>query len=787
MKTLRLFGMLLLAISLCLSACGEIENPIEPTPDPKPEEVKSEITIDADITTNGLSFTSDKGEKSISFTTNEDWTLSIAATPSGDAWCSASTTSGTKGNANVKFSVTENTSYDDRSVSVTIKSGTASKTFTITQKYVGALLLTTNKYELSQDGGTIEIEVKANIDYEMEIAESAKDWITEATTRALSTYKHSLNIATNEDVEKREGEIYFKSGDKIETVKIYQEGAEAIIVLSQKEYIVGDAGETISVDIKSNIEYDVQMPDVDWITAETPTRGMSSHTLKYIISPNEGYDSRTAKIVFYDKNSELSETIVVTQQGNIPATTVTLEKAGTMRKLLGDNYLDIKSLKIVGPLNGDDIYYLRRMLGGKNVNQEDWGKLTTLDLSESSIVEGGDWYYETTFDGSVFYSYTSNNIIGESMFVGCANLQEIILPDTVTAIDHGAFQSCPTLISINIPKGLTSISGSAFYDCPRLQKVHITDLSAWCNILFDDPGTNPLCNGGNLYLNNKELTEIVIPDDITEIKKYAFLGASFHNLTLSKNLTTIGENAFSECKFLTSIEIPDNVTAIEVGAFLNCESLSKAIIGNAVSSIGMFTFSGCSNLKEIVLGKNVTTIGMSAFSECKALQYINIPENVCSITSRLFYHCSSLSSITLPENVTSIEGNAFNGCSSLTEITLGRGITSIAYQAFMDCSALVSIDIPEGVTNIMFNTFSGCSSLTTITIGNGITSIEDNAFANCSAIRDFYSYAPTPPNIKSSSFGSYDDNTTLHIPVRSHSKYESSDWAQHFKKIKEMD
>ncbi|WP_303330919.1 BACON domain-containing protein, partial [Bacteroides acidifaciens] len=129
----------------------------------------------------------------------------------------------------------------------------------------------------------IEIEVKANIDYEMEIAESAKDWITEAKTRALTTYKHALTIATNEEVEKREGEIYFKSGDKVETVKIYQEGAEAIIVLSQKEYIVSDTGETISVDIRSNIEYSVQMPDVDWITDEPNTRGMSSHTLRYTI------------------------------------------------------------------------------------------------------------------------------------------------------------------------------------------------------------------------------------------------------------------------------------------------------------------------------------------------------------------------------------------------------------------------------------------------------------------------------------------------------------------------
>ena len=313
MKTSRLLGFAFGAIAFGLLGCGEIENPTEPTPDPKPEEVKSEITIDADIITNGLSFTSATGEKSISFTTNEDWTLSIAATPSGDAWCSASTTSGAKGNANVKFSVTENTSYDDRSVSVTIKSGTASKTFNITQKYAEALLLTTNKYEVGQEGGTIEIEVKANIDYEMEIADNAMGWITETKTRALTAYKHTLNISANEEVDNREGEIHFKSGDKIETVKIYQEGAGTVLVLSQKEYTVSDTGGTISVDIKSNIEYGVQMPDVDWISDETATRSMSSHTLKYTVSPNEEYDSRSAEIIFYDKNSELKDTLKIVQ------------------------------------------------------------------------------------------------------------------------------------------------------------------------------------------------------------------------------------------------------------------------------------------------------------------------------------------------------------------------------------------------------------------------------------------------------------------------------------------
>ena len=299
-------------LTCILASCsdGGSDNPVDPTP--KPEEVKAEISIDSNIVSNGLSFGVASGEQTVSFSANTNWTLSVASTTSGATWCKASATSGSKGTANVKFTVDENTGYDDRSVSVTIKAGSVSKTFTITQKGADALLVTTNKYEVAQEGGKIEVEVKANINYELAISETAKDWITESKSRALTTHKHTFEIALNEESEKREGEITFKSGDKVETVKVYQAGG-AIILLSQNEYTVNDAGETISVDIKSNVEYGVQMPDVDWIADEVSSRGMSSHTLKYVISPNEGYDARSAEIIFYDKNSELKDTLKVIQ------------------------------------------------------------------------------------------------------------------------------------------------------------------------------------------------------------------------------------------------------------------------------------------------------------------------------------------------------------------------------------------------------------------------------------------------------------------------------------------
>ncbi|MBO5381599.1 MAG: leucine-rich repeat protein, partial [Bacteroides sp.] len=560
---MKKFLFLLTGLMCMLVSCGGGEdsaNEPTPTPNPTPNEPTASITMNTNIPSGGLAFDVKGGEKSVDFTTNKDWTVTVAATTGGATWCTASPASGSQGDATVKFSVKENTDYDDRSVSVTIKAGTATKTFTINQKGADALLVTTKKYEVAQEGGEIEVEVQANIDYEMEISETAKSWITEATTRALTTHKHTFTIAANEEVKKREGEIVFKSGDKVETVKVYQAGG-AVLVLSQNEFNVSDAGEVITIDVKSNIDFGVQMPDVDWISNEAATRGMSSHTLKYDIAPNETYDAREAEIVFYDKNSDLKETVKIVQvqkdaiiisnksyevkaegetievklSANVEfdvtmpdvdwisqVTTrglteytlyykvaensnedsrsaeivftnkesqlsekisiiqkaplqasfdgvATLSKAGTLKELLGSDYLNISSLKVVGPINGDDIYYLRKMAGGDNFSKIDWGKLTTLDLSEATIVEGGDYYYET--DNKHYY--TSNNVIGDCMFCRCEIIEIIMLPNSVTSIGAYAFRGCNSLTSVTIPNSVTSIGEYAFTFCESLTSVTI--------------------------------------------------------------------------------------------------------------------------------------------------------------------------------------------------------------------------------------------------------------------------------------------------------------------------
>ena len=825
---MKKFLFLLTGLMFMLASCGGGEDDnTDPTPTPKPNEPAASITMSTNIPSGGLAFDVNGGEKSVSFTTNKDWTVTVAATTGGATWCTASPASGSQGDATVKFSVKENTDYDDRSVSVTIKAGTATKTFTINQKGADALLVTTKKYEVAQEGGEIEVEVQANIDYEMEISETAKSWISEASTRALTTHKHTFTIAANEELKKREGEIVFKSGDKVETVTVYQAGGP-VLLLSKNEFNVSDAGETITIEVKSNIDFGVQMPDVDWIVDEASTRGMSSHTLKYDILPNETYDARETEILFYDKNSDLKETvkivqvqkdaiiisqknyevkaegetievklsanvefdvtmpdvdwitqvttrgltehtlyykvaentgedsrsaeivftnkesqlsekIVVTQQqksvlsldkneysasaagetisiqvksnvayeiqmpdvdwitketstraattetvkfviaqnetydgreaeilfkdknSNLSATlkitqaqknaiilsqkeinvmsegetievklsanvefdvqipdvdwisqvttrgltehtlyfeisenvgeekrnaeivfidknsqlsdkltisqfgslkegyengVVTVATAGTMKKLIGDDYLNITSLKIIGFINGDDVYYLRMMLGGSEFSNYNRGKLTTLDLSEAIMVEGGGYYYY--YESTHTYHYTSNNLIGNSMFRNCTNLQSIIIPQSVTSIGEEAFYNCDALVSITIPNSVTSI----------------------------------------------------------------------------------GKYAFRSCSFLPSVTIPNSVTSIENGAFENCDALTSVTIPNSVTLIGAGAFEDCDALTSITIPNSVTLIGAAAFEDCDALTSIAIPNSVTSTKGRTFGDCN---------------------------------------------------------------------------------------------------------------------------------------------------
>ena len=200
------------------------------------------------------------------------------------------------------------------------------------------------------------------------------------------------------------------------------------------------------------------------------------------------------------------------------------------------------------------------------------------------------------------------------------------------------------------------------------------------------------------------------------------------------SVTSIGDEAFSHCRDLSTVSIPLSVTSIGNGAFIGCTSLySVTIIGNSVTSIGNSAFNGCTNLTSITIPNSVTSIGNSAFNGCTRLTSITIPNSVTTIGGLVFYRCTGLISVSIGNSVTSISEDAFNGCTRLTSIKIPNSVTSIGDRAFSDCN-LISVTIPNSVTSIGSSAFRGCSSLTSVTIGYSVTSIGYDAFYGCSGL-----------------------------------------------------
>ena len=239
------------------------------------------------------------------------------------------------------------------------------------------------------------------------------------------------------------------------------------------------------------------------------------------------------------------------------------------------------------------------------------------------------------------------------------------------------------------------------------------------------------------------------------------------------DVTSIKNEAFKDCKVMTSCVIGNKVTSIGDGAFSGCSSLTLVTINsNSVISHNYDYYSSLKEVfgeqvKEYILGNGVTSIGEKAFYGCSGLTSVTIPNSVTSIENYTFSFCSGLTSVTIPSSVTSIGENSFAGCSGLASImvengnskydsrencnaiietatnTLIRGckntiipnsVTSIGEAAFSGCSGLTSLSIPNSVTSIGYGAFDSCSGLTSVSIPNSVMSIGSYAFYGCSGL-----------------------------------------------------
>ena len=278
---------------------------------------------------------------------------------------------------------------------------------------------------------------------------------------------------------------------------------------------------------------------------------------------------------------------------------------------------------------------------------------------------------------------------------------------------------------------ITNYSQEATFKMPSK---NITLEARFIDDPFEYDSENPTIITG---LKNKSLTNLVIPEGVTEIYECVFEDCSnLKSITLPNSLTSIGECAFRECT--CDIKWSDNpsITIIGKSAFDNYKGTSLTI-PNSVTSIGNNAFDSCTSLTSITLPNSITSIGASTFSSCTSLKSVTIPDSVTSIGNSAFYNCFNLTSITIPNSVTSIGEYAFSECTCEIKWEDNPSIKTIDRNAFHIYRG-TSITIPNSITSIGEHAFSNCIELTSITIPDSVTSIGEGAFSVCRNLKKVY-------------------------------------------------
>lgn len=339
--------------------------------------------------------------------------------------------------------------------------------------------------------------------------------------------------------------------------------------------------------------------------------------------------------------------------------------------------------------------------------------------------------------------------IDDWAFLFCSDLKQVQLPAQLQYIGFGAFYYCTELTSITIPPTVNHIEPSAFDGCSKLTEIHISDIAAWTQIQFPDRAANPLTPDRNLYLNGQLVTDLVLPEGITEVNAFAF----------------------SNCTSLQTVTLPEGVTRIQTEAFYNCSNLTTVNLPNSLEQIGDQAFSHCTALTAVDLPNSLEQIGNQAFSHCTALTSVTLPDTLTDIQDYAFGSCTSLKSVTMSPSVTHLGRDAFINCTQLdavyisdltawlqidfdyhtsnplyyagklyvdgqllTHLVLPEGLTEVNAFAFTNYAGLQTVTLPEGVTHIQRNAFTNCANLTTVYLPNSLERIGYHAFLGCNQL-----------------------------------------------------
>ena len=445
--------------------------------------------------------------------------------------------------------------------------------------------------------------------------------------------------------------------------------------------------------------------------------------------------------------------------------------------------------------------------------------------------------YTPNITNIVFEIDTDCETIEQYAFAYCDSISTITIPKSITTIEDYAFYDCNNLTNLKVAEDSTSfvMTNNQLYsydqttlyfispnnttleiveDCTTIKPYTLINRPLVTSIKFDAISMPDLEVDNNIMTSlSSSSIAVTIGDQVEHVPAYLFNASGkasprITSLTFEDDSTQnliIGTNAFAYCSYLTNLTLSKNVSSIADNAFLDCTNISSVkfvgtindwarisfassanpmlyttnfllndnivtsiTLDNTVNSISKYAFYNFVNVTDITLSNSVTEVGALAFANCTKLTTLNMPSSITSLGSSILENCSAITTITLPflgssstssqpikwlfgvynntnipstlTNISILGGaitdNAFLECSNIRTIQLPDTITSMGNNVFYNCTSLESVNIPSSLTTISAYTFYNCSKITGITLGSNIQTINAYAFYNCYSIKE---------------------------------------------------
>lgn len=235
--------------------------------------------------------------------------------------------------------------------------------------------------------------------------------------------------------------------------------------------------------------------------------------------------------------------------------------------------------------------------------------------------------------------------VSGALVKGCKNLQTVMFTgrtQNLTVIEAAAFKETKNLNTVSLPDTIKTISKEAFYDS-GIENIHLPkNLKQIGTMAFAKNGLKDIVIpnktkrlGEYVFLDCKELTEVVLPESVTKIPSGIFEGCCSLKTINAPNVDTVCEQAFYDCK---NLEVFDFSKLQTLGHMAFAYTgIRKAVFSDRLVNLGTAIFSNCNNLQTVDMKAcKIREVPCQCFCFCNKLKDIQLPQDITAFNSSCF-------------------------------------------------------------------------------------------------------------------------------------------------------